>query len=171
VYKYGFTKDVARRIGEHQADYGEIPGVAVSMRCFYVVDPRYTVDAERDLRGFYRAFCKELNAEGRRELVVLSDAELTQVRSMYRRIGSDYAGNTQGMQDIINKLTEDIRQLEMRAQMREIEHATELVVAGMKNEIERLGLAASARVAELEVANRDLQISALTIELARTRAQ
>jgi hypothetical protein len=182
VYKYGFTKDISRRIKEHSTDYGELTNNPIRMTSFYVVDPKFMVEAESELRKFFRAFSKELPTEGRRELIVLSASELDVVKTTYKRVGREFSGNTQGMQDIINGLTTEINlmcaRLERELAAKDYAHEAAIKEMETKTTILQMQLdmgasanAAILRCSELEIENRDLKISALTIELAHVRAQ
>ena len=180
IYKYGFTKDLSRRMKEHAKAYGELTRTPIVLSTFYVVDPRYMAAAEADVRGFFRAFHTELPAEGQRELVVISADEMVQVKKTYRHIGNDYSGNTKCMQEIIDGLRNEIFMLSASIEMTAAVQEREMAARDKENEAEvkmlRIQIdrwvetrASAARCAELEVENRDLKLVAMAAELAQVR--
>ena len=85
VYKYGFTDDLGRRIGEHESKYGKMKNVVISLSTFHIIDTKYTSEAEHEVREICNAFEKKLNVEGFNELIVLNDKELVQIKKQYNR--------------------------------------------------------------------------------------
>ena len=60
IYKFGFTDDIDRRLSEHQSDYGKLKNVNLQLTKFTIVEQRYKVEAEKDLRQFFETFNKRL---------------------------------------------------------------------------------------------------------------
>lgn len=44
VYKYGFTKDIKRRLGEHQQYYGKLEHIKIELEIFNYIDTKYTAE-------------------------------------------------------------------------------------------------------------------------------
>lgn len=126
VYKYGFTEDLSRRIKEHASGYGKMNGVSIKLSAFHVIDPKYTSDAEGDVREFVETFQKRLHVEGHSELVSLTDKEMLFVKKQYASIGSRYAGATAELTTQIAELKARIKELENELAAKDLAHATEI---------------------------------------------
>ena len=50
VYKYGFTDDLGRRMGEHETKYGKLENVKLVLTTFHGIDPQYLREAEHDIK-------------------------------------------------------------------------------------------------------------------------
>ena len=112
VYKYGFTDDLSRRIGEHERDYGKLNNVAIKLTTFHTIDTKYTSDAEGDVRDIVNTFHKKLHFDGHKELIVLNKTELDFVKKQYSYLGTIYAGATAELQKQIADLKDKIKDLE-----------------------------------------------------------
>ena len=109
VYKYGFTDNLARRMGEHESKYGKLPNVKIVLSSFHMIDPIYTSKAEGDIREECNAYEINLKTKGFKELIVLNKKQLEHLTKNYCRIGRDYAGHSIELQEQIAKLKEELR--------------------------------------------------------------
>jgi len=126
VYKYGFTDDLQRRIGEHETKYNKLPNVNVKLATFNIIDPIYMKDAERDIREECNAYEISLKSDGYNELIVLNEKQLKHTKQHYSRIGREYAGHTAELQDQIVKLKDDIKTYEFKIQLNTIKYDNEI---------------------------------------------
>jgi hypothetical protein len=126
VYKYGFTDDLQRRIGEHETKYNKLPNVNVKLATFNIIDPIYMKDAERDIREECNAYEVSLKSDGYNELIVLNEKQLKHTKQHYSRIGREYAGHTAELQDQIVKLKDDIKTYEFKIQLNTIKYENEI---------------------------------------------
>jgi hypothetical protein len=126
VYKYGFTDDLQRRIGEHETKYNKLPNVNVKLATFNIIDPIYMKDAERDIREECNAYEVSLKSDGYNELIVLNEKQLKHTKQHYSRIGREYAGHTAELQDQIVKLKDDIKTYEFKIQLNTIKYDNEI---------------------------------------------
>jgi hypothetical protein len=122
VYKYGFTDDLSRRIGEHERDYGKLNNVAIKLTTFHTIDTKYTSDAEGDVRDIVTTFHKKLHFDGHKELIVLNKTELDFVKKQYSYLGTIYAGATAELQKQIAELKDKIKDLEHELVNIKLEH-------------------------------------------------
>jgi hypothetical protein len=133
IYKFGFTDDIDRRLNEHFSDYGKLKNVKnIQLTKFTMVEERYKVEAERDLRKFFEDFNKrfivktnkELNIKGRNELIILNKDELESVFKFYRLLGIDYAGSSLDLQNKLEKLKDEYEKDMLRKEMKiqDLEH-------------------------------------------------
>ena len=127
VYKYGFTDDLSRRIGEHESKYGKMTGVSLKLATFHIIDSKYTSEAEGEVRELCNTFEKKLCVEGYNELIVLNDAELVQIKKQYKYIGKEFAGATQELQEQIVVLKDRIKEYENELVNIKIIHKSELL--------------------------------------------
>jgi hypothetical protein len=146
VYKYGFTDDLGRRIGEHESTYGKLKNVKIVLSTFNIIDTKYTCEAEGDIREECNAYEIGLQTDGYRELIILNKKQLEHVTKNYGRIGRDYAGHTAELQDQITKL---------KYELKERDHE----IDRLKTHIET-----NDRYHKLELNNKDLIISNLELQ-------
>jgi len=126
VYKYGFTDDLQRRIGENETKYNKLENVNVKLATFNIIDPIYMKEAERDIREECNAYEVSLKSDGYNELIVLNEKQLKHTKQHYSRIGREYAGHTAELQDQIVKLKDDIKKYEFTLQLNAIKHENEI---------------------------------------------
>ena len=165
VYKYGFTDDLSRRVGEHDAKYGKMKNVTVTLSTFHIIDTKYTSEAESEIREMCDAFGKKLITNGHNELIVLTEKELSQLHKQYKRIGNEFAGATTELQDKITELKEKLKDCENTITHLKISHKAELlekdiIIQHEKNEKNALKaqLDTNQLIYKLEKQNLELQI-------------
>ena len=111
VYKFGFTDDLERRLGEHQTKYGKLKNVNINLACFHTVDVKYTSEAEAKIREMTRAYNSLLNIDGYNELISLNKIQFEFIIELYESTGRKYMGNTAGLQKEIEDLKKEIQSL------------------------------------------------------------
>lgn len=108
VCKYGYTKDLSRRTGEHMREYGKI-----NLKYYSYIDPQYVSDAENDVRSFFNdALEVKFDYKDYEELVILKPSQLKPVQGLYNQISSSYAGHS----------TELIKQIEDLKREKELDY-------------------------------------------------
>ena len=134
VYKYGFTDDLSRRIGEHESKYGKLPNVKIHLATFHIIDPIYTCNAESDIRYECNAYEVNLKVNGYNELIILNEKQFMHIKKNYERIGKEYTGHTAELQKEIERLksNEKSRKLELENK--------DLIIENKKLKIENLEL-------------------------------
>jgi len=128
IYKFGFTDDIDRRLYEHQTDYGKLENVNLQLIKFTLIEQKYIVEAEKDLRKFFNDFNKrliiknneELNIKGRNELIILNKDELDSVFRYYKLLTIEYSGSSTELQNKLEKKQNEIEKLK-------VEHENELL--------------------------------------------
>jgi len=154
IYKYGFTDDLGRRVGEHEDKYGKLENVKIVLTTFHGIDPKYLRDAENDIKEECNAYEINLQTEGYKELIVLNKKQLEHVKKNYGRIGRDYAGHSAELQEQIVKLKNDLK---------DRDHTIEL----LKKDNEKLQtrVETNEKYHKLELENKDLKIETLELKL------
>ena len=117
VYKYGFTKDINRRLKEHNTDYGKMKNVIIDLELFNYIDPKYTSEAEADIRDIFETYDNSLNISGRNELVVLNKKQLDRIKKEYTRTGREFAGVSQILQEEIIKLKTELIEMKLKHEL------------------------------------------------------
>ena len=114
VYKFGFTEDFSRRVIELESEYSKLPGVAMTIGTFHIIDTKYISEAESEVRETCAAFEVRVKktTQGFNELIVLDDKQFANMKKLYRRIGDDFAGATLGLQKQITELKDRIKDYE-----------------------------------------------------------
>jgi predicted GIY-YIG superfamily endonuclease len=138
VYKYGFTRDFARRIGEHQQTYSKLPGVTVDVKWFQNIDVKYLSDAENEVEEECNAYGTRLHVPGYKELIVLNDKQFDHMQRSYRRIGKEYAGATAELNETIAVLRSEIKDMQMQHKHALLEKDMVIQRLTMQNEMSAL---------------------------------
>ena len=123
VYKYGFTCDIKRRLGEHNHDYGKLKNVNVELELFNYIDLKYTAEAEADIRDIFETYDTVLDISGRNELIVLTKKQFERTKKEYVRTGREFAGAPRELQDEVARLKTEI--IEMKMEVQEYKHRAE----------------------------------------------
>ena len=158
IYKYGFTDDLNRRLGEHQEKYGKLENVKLDEATFNIIDPKYTCAAERDIRDECNAYEINLETEGFNELIILNKKQLKCVIKRYGQIGREYAGHSAELQEQILKHNNEIERLKTLIETNEKYH---------KLEIERLTtlIETNEKYHKLEIDNKNLENENLKLQI------
>lgn len=117
VYKYGFTCDIKRRLGEHNNDYGKLKNVNVELELFNYIDLKHTAEAEADIRDIFEAYDNVLDVSGRNELVALNTKQFDRIKKEYVRTGKEFAGATKELQDEVARLKTEIIEMKLKHQL------------------------------------------------------
>ena len=137
VYKYGFTCDIKRRLGEHNGDYGKLKNVNVELELFNYVDLKYTAEAEADVREIFETYDSVLDVSGRNELVALNVKQFERIKKEYTRTGREFAGATKELQEEVTNLKLEIQNLKNEMKTKELEHKLALQEEQMRTMEER----------------------------------
>ncbi len=94
LVKYGLTRNLYRRTIEHSKTYGS----HISLECHSYVDPFHLLDAERNVRSFFKSSgwhidyntCTKLSYPKSKELAIVPISELEHVMILYENIGKFY---------------------------------------------------------------------------------
>lgn len=153
VYKYGMTKDLARRSLEHQQSYGKIPHVNLKMKYYSFIDPQYISEAETYVNSFFDGLNMNLEYKNHAELVVIPKARIDLVHKQYTNISNLYAGH---VKDFVKKIVDLEKELlnkeaqhKAQSEITEARHATEIMRLERDSEILKKDLELSRKDSEL----------------------
>jgi hypothetical protein len=127
VGKFGFTKDLSRRTGEHIKKYGEIKNCDLKLKHYSYIDPQYMSRAEKDIKDLMSAFQVKFEYKDEDELVIIPKKLMEIIESQYEMIGKKYIGH-------ISELITKIKELENRYEIMEERHKNEI----LKKDVELL---------------------------------
>ena len=119
VGKYGFTKDLSRRTGEHIKTFSKIPNIDLKLKYYSYIDPQYMSNAETDMKELFSSLNLKLKFESFDELVIVPNVYNKIVSEKYNHIGKKYSGH-------ISELITKIKELEEINQKQELNHIIEL---------------------------------------------
>jgi hypothetical protein len=119
VAKFGFTKDLSRRTGEHLTKYNKIQNVNLKLKYYSYIDPQYMSNAETDIKDIMVAFKIKLNYDNEDELVIIPKELMKIVERHYELIGKNYMGH-------ISELITRIKELEDKYEKQLLTHQIEL---------------------------------------------
>ena len=135
VYKYGFTCDIKRRLGEHNNDYGKLKNINVELELFNYIDLKHTAEAEADIRDIFEAYDNVLDVSGRNELVALNTKQFERIKKEYVRTGREFAGATKELQDEVARLKTEIIEMKLKHQLEVQEYKNRAERAEYINEL------------------------------------
>ena len=144
VSKFGFTKDLSRRTGEHLNKYNKIENVNLKLKYYSYIDPQYMSNAESDIKDFMIAFNTKFNFDNEYELVIIPKELIKMVERQYELIGKNYMGH-------ISELITKIKELENKNEKQLLTHQLEL----------------SKEKHENEILKKDLEIMKLQLQLSK----
>jgi hypothetical protein len=180
ICKFGFTDDIERRLSEHQRDYGRLKNVNLELLKFTIVETKYKVEAEQELRKLFQNFNKRLivkiddkterqyplehmshengiNDKNRYELVILNKTELETVFKYYKYIGNEYAGSTAQLQNKIEEMKHENEKIKQEMELERREHENILLKKEMKiQELEHI-----TKYKELELKMKEMELLCL----------
>ena len=119
VAKFGFTKDLSRRTGEHITKYTKIQNVNLKLKHYSYVDPQYMANAETDIKDIMMAFKIKFDFDNEDELVIIPKELMKMVERHYELIGKNYMGH-------ISELITRIKELEDKYERQLLTHQIEL---------------------------------------------
>ena len=119
VAKYGFTKDLSRRTGEHIVKYSKIPNTNLRLKYNSYIDPQYISQAESDIRLFMSGLKLNHDYGNDEELVIIPKNLNKLVEHQYSMIGKNYMGH-------VSELITKIKELEDKYEKILLTHKIEL---------------------------------------------
>lgn len=119
VAKYGFTKDLSRRTGEHIVKYSKIPNTNLRLKYNSYIDPQYMSQAESDIRLFMTGLKLNHDYGNDEELVIIPKILNKLVEHQYSMIGKNYMGH-------VSELITKIKELEDKYEKILLTHKIEL---------------------------------------------
>lgn len=109
VYKYGMTKNLRRRVEQHDSILESISGVQVALKHHVHIDPLYLSAAESSIEQFFKKSAWHTNHPLHTEIVCIpNECVDTVVRFELQRLGETYANKTKSQNQVIVDLREQM---------------------------------------------------------------
>jgi hypothetical protein len=137
VAKYGFTKDLSRRTGEHIKTYEKIEGCNLKLKHYSYVDPQYISNAETSIKTFMNCFNVKLEYLNEDELVIIPKEMIELVKDKYETIGKKYSGHISELITKLKDMENNYEKMELRYKMEneKLTYENNILKVMNKNEI------------------------------------
>ncbi|AVL94389.1 MUTS family DNA-binding domain protein [Moumouvirus australiensis] len=127
IGKYGMTKDLDRRTGEHNDTYGQLPGSDLRLTMFNFIDIQYLSQAESDLKLYMKDTGLKFNHNKYYELAIVSKSMFKSVKKQYDLIGKSYIGHIKELTDKIKEKDNEINLIKKDYDIMKMNHENELL--------------------------------------------
>lgn len=156
ICKYGFSKDLVRRMKEHKTLFKKEFGKEPTLLYYSIIDIKHMSEAENDISGY---FCNNKYEYGSmEELVIINKSDLNQVKMVYQCIENKYIGRYEEIKNEVNELKLEIVELNNKLKNSVTDHNHELEILNKKHNHE---LQMLKNKNELELYKKDIEIKSL----------
>jgi dynactin complex subunit len=161
--RFGFTKELARRTGEHMNKYNKIEHVDLKLKHYSYIDPLYMSSVEVDIKEYMMGFHAIIKHGTEEELVIVPEEHAEGVKKQYELIGKRYMGH---ISEVVNR----IKELEQKNANQLLEHRVELSEAMHRNmmkdkELEMKDMALGLKDKDIGMKDKDLELKDKDIAL------
>ena len=139
ICKYGFTKDLVRRMKEHKLSFKKEFNREPTLLYYSVIDIMHISEAENDINCYFSSDKYKYNYGSMEELVIFDKSELKQIKMVYQCIENKYIGRYEEMKNEIIDLKMEIVELNNKLKTLDINHKHELELLKEKhyNELQK----------------------------------
>jgi len=131
ICKYGFSKDLVRRMKEHKTLFKKEFGKEPTLLYYSIIDIKHMSEAENDISGY---FCNNKYEYGSmEELVIINKSDLNQVKMVYQCIENKYIGRYEEIKNEVNELKLEIVELNNKLKNSVTDHNHELEILNKKH--------------------------------------
>ena len=131
ICKYGFSKDLVRRMKEHKTLFKKEFGKEPTLLYYSIIDIKHMSEAENDISGY---FCNSKYEYGSmEELVIINKSDLNQVKMVYQCIENKYIGRYEEIKNEVNELKLEIVELNNKLKNSVTDHNHELEILNKKH--------------------------------------
>ena len=106
VCKFGCSKDINRRLIEHENKLNKEFNTQIEVLCYSIIDPKYIFEAESSIKDYFKA--NLIKYKKMDELIVININNLDQIKKIYKMIQTSYIGCYEELNNMINKLKETL---------------------------------------------------------------
>jgi hypothetical protein len=124
ICKYGFTKDLVRRLSEHKSLFIKEFGKEPKLLYYGVIDIIYMSEAESNLSMYFKKY--KYNYKTFDELIIIDKTELANIKMIYESMENKYIGRYEEMKNKINELKLEIIERDNKLKTIETQHSNEL---------------------------------------------
>ena len=90
VCKFGCSKDINRRLAEHENKLSKEFNTQIEVLCYSIIDPKYIFEAESSILQYFAS--NLVQYKNMKELIVINKINLEQIKTHYRMIQNSYIG-------------------------------------------------------------------------------
>ena len=126
ICKYGFTKDLTRRMKEHKLLFKKEFNREPTLLYYSIIDIMHISEAENDINSYFSSNKYKYNYGSMEELVIFDKSELKQIKMVYQCIENKYIGRYEEMKNEITDLKIEILELNNKLKTIDINHKHEL---------------------------------------------
>ena len=134
ICKYGFTKDLVRRMKEHNLLFKKEFGKEPTLLYYGVIDIMYMSEAENNLSSYFKNY--KYNYKTFDELITVDKTELNNVKMIYESMENKYIGRYEEMKNNMNDMRLEIIELNNKLKSIDIEHKHTLELLQEKHNLE-----------------------------------
>ncbi len=134
ICKYGYTKDLVRRMKEHKLLFKKEFGKEPTLLYYSIIDNIHMSEAESDISSYFSNNKYEYGSM--EELVIINKSDLNQVKMVYQCIENKYIGRYEEMKNQINDFKLEIVELNNKLKNIDTQHKHELEMIKNKNDAE-----------------------------------
>jgi hypothetical protein len=154
ILKFGETENLSRRNGELETEYSSIKGCKLSLKNYVFIDPKYTEEAEKELKEYFREY--KLEYDGHKELVIVSEEKLKDTVEKYKNLGTKYSAPIEEMKQLVIQL-----QTELKNMKKEHVHEIKYMQSEHKCELLKKDVKLSDKNTEIQKLTRERDIAVL----------
>ncbi|AAV50280.1 hypothetical protein [Acanthamoeba polyphaga mimivirus] len=124
VCKVGETIDLTRRINEHNATYGKLPGANLCLKWYNYIDPQHTSKAETELLMLLDKLGHKLDHPKYDELIIFpKDKKAGKfIIDQFKNVSNKYIGHVKVLVDKIKELENEIKELKYQNEINELKY-------------------------------------------------
>jgi hypothetical protein len=157
--KYGCTDDLPRRAGEHEKTFGKEFGVKIELLCFSIIEAQHIFSAEKNITQYLKCNLVEYNKM--RELVIINQKDLSQIKEYYTMVQTNYIGRYEEMYKQIVALEKEVLGLNSKILLKDKDF--ELEQEKHKNDLKDKDI--ELRDKDIELRDKDIELRDKDIEL------
>ena len=120
ICKFGFTKDLVRRMREHKTFFKKEFNKEPTLLYYSIIDIMYMSEAESNLSDYFKNY--KYKYDNMEELVIINKSELKQIKMIYESMENKYIGRYEEMKNQMNEFKLEIVELTNKLKNKDIEH-------------------------------------------------
>ena len=160
ICKFGCSKDINRRLGEHENKLNKEFNTNIEVLCYSIIDPKYIFEAESSIRQYFKSnLIKYKNMD---EIIVINKNNLDQIKTHYRMIQNSYIGCYEELNNIINNLNKELEKEKHNNELEKERHNNELLREKHKNELNEERFNSSLKDKDIEILQYKIKLLELT---------
>jgi hypothetical protein len=178
VGKFGYTKDLSRRMNEHIKELGEIENCELKLKCYSYIDPEYMSKAEIEIKKLIEILNCIISYKNKEEIFIIKNNMITYIEDQYSLIGIKYktyvSEYTNKLKELEDNKDKEKEKLNNYIKIQKLEHEntilkkdSENAITILKKDLENTILKKDSENA-ITILKKDLEYKLLQKELENT---